>query len=264
MAPAEQSFLLISPHSDDIAFSVGGVVLKYMMQRKMIGITVFTKSNYFKNDTFGLSSLIRHSLPEALRRLIFPMGILTKLEVTRTRKRENLRYFNALGISHIDLNLSDAPLRDYPIPLNPRQIKASDGHISSAIRNSIFHIASATKTKSLMIPLGLGNHVDHAIVRDACRPLGNSFDLIYYEDLPYAATIPFPSIRERAMSVDPELSPYAFSVRGTFEAKVRNLQIYCSQVGTKEVSRITEHATKVGSIEEPAERLWCKSSLQFE
>ena len=41
-----------------------------------------------------------------------------------------------------------------------------------------------------MLPLGLGEHVDHLTVREAVLPLTAEMPSAFYEDMPYAATHP--------------------------------------------------------------------------
>ena len=52
--------ILVSPHSDDVAFSNGGTVLQNIFPTALLLVTIFTRSNYysrrdniFKMDMFG-------------------------------------------------------------------------------------------------------------------------------------------------------------------------------------------------------------------
>jgi hypothetical protein len=50
--------LLIAPHSDDIAYSVGDIIAKGILRPPLVGVTVFTRSDYSMYPKFGISTAI--------------------------------------------------------------------------------------------------------------------------------------------------------------------------------------------------------------
>jgi hypothetical protein len=108
----------------------------------------------------------------------------------------------------------------------------------------------------MLLPLGLGGHVDHLIVREACSGLRGNRVRLYYEDLPYAAHLSEEEIERFVRDFDSDLEPHLFSIKGSLVEKIENLKLYKSQVGDKEVECVQRHANRLGGNQEPCERLW--------
>ena len=279
-----ERLVLVSPHPDDAAFSVGGLLSGGALGSLVLGVTVFTRS---QATTYGE--------PALTRALGAPLNLLSSqprvnrlrqkirvLEVTRLRRLEDARYFKAIGVPRMDLNLLDAPLRGYgwypqvsaayprtldvdvarKDPILGALVLRFDNLVSSLVdkANSSSVRPSESSQNSdrcvMLLPLGLGGHVDHLLVREACSSLDKDNPRVYYEDLPYAESLTEDEIVRTARGFDPGLEPHLFSIRKSLARKVENLRLYKSQVGAKEVERVSRYATRLGDNLDPFERLW--------
>ena len=58
--------ILVSPHPDDIALSVGGMLLGNMLPRSLLNVTIFTRSAHASYGYRGMSAFIKKALPRRL------------------------------------------------------------------------------------------------------------------------------------------------------------------------------------------------------
>jgi len=199
-------------------------------------------------------------------------------EVTRLRRREDARFFKSVGARRLDLGLTDAQLRGYgwyPIVADVGGVKDDPitNGLVSLFRGKVLPRGGGTvgyprsggpggdgnrRRLTMLLPLALGGHADHVIVREACSRLdGDQFNL-YYEDLPYAEGLSDKEIRRGVDSFDPQLEPHVFSIQSSIDKKIENLKIYKSQVGKVETDRVARYANRVGGGAGACERLWCR------
>lgn len=249
--------VLVSPHSDDLAYSIGGAILKRIFLEPMIGVTVFTRSEHFNYGVHGLSSMIANSLPRPIPIIRYFNRNLSTLEITRYRKKEDLRFFRSVSIPRVDLNLSEAPLRGFRNPLSVSNIiSQAKNEVSSELHLFMTRLLSNVTKGSLILPLGLGGHIDHRIVRDTCTSLRSDFQKIYYEDLPYAANLVLEDISKIASSFNQRLEPHIHNIQDVFADKIQNLKLYRSQVGEVQLKKIARHAERFTMDGTLSERIW--------
>ena len=120
------------------------------------------------------------------------------------------------------------------------------------------------------VPLGIGHHIDHLLVRQAFERLVDrspgllSLQLTYYEDIPYAcraATSASPLGSTAGMQ-----SAVCLAEQDDWQAKINAIQLYESQVrmlwGSKAamVKELETYSFLVGGIE-PGERVWISDVL---
>ena len=134
-------FIALSPHSDDIAFAISGLLMSIIYSELHI-VTVFSISSCTKPD------------------LILPIDVISKM-----RKREDRCFFksisNDIKLSHMDL--LDAPLR---LGIKEDEVFSVSEHNCEPIFKIYNHIKSICKPTNLVIaPLAIGYHIDHLIVR---------------------------------------------------------------------------------------------------
>ncbi len=166
------NILVLSPHRDDAAFSLALSIDAWLRQGHSVTIiNVFTRSLYAPfSDAESVHENDRLSYVSAMR---------------RKEDEAFLRQVN--GATMVDLNIKDAPLRLHcsadivcDVPVDP-----ADGAFAK-IQKALIKYTSRPDT-ALVLPLALGNHVDHRVVRDASLPASVGFACAFYEDLPYAA-----------------------------------------------------------------------------
>ncbi len=170
------NLFVLSPHRDDAAFSLSLSITRWLAAGHRVTIlNVFTRSLYAPYaDIEEPSESARLDLVSSLR------------------KREDQAFLETFGdgVAMLDLDLHDAPIRlhraasvvcDLDVlshdPAIPIICKALD---------DLAHAGRNAGKAALVLPLGLGHHVDHRTARDAALPLTLSLPSAFYEDLPYA------------------------------------------------------------------------------
>lgn len=248
--------LLISPHLDDAALSLGGILSGNVLQKPLLNVNIFTKSTHAPYGYRGISGFI----PKQLRKGIRFRKMLLMREITRQRKREDLLFFKSQGIPYIDLDLLEAPLRGYTNIMKVSRPKVADHLTFESIRSFVLKIASNADRGYILLPLGLGNHIDHRIARDASLSGCGNLCPIFYEDLPYAADLSLDEIDKTAASFDTSLRPSTFEIQKYLQTKINNIKLYGSQIGHRQISRTVSHAERLGENKTACERLWFPSN----
>jgi LmbE family N-acetylglucosaminyl deacetylase len=219
--------VLLSPHPDDIAFSLGG----WLAQRPFAAgsprlVTVFSTSRY----TTG-----------ALR------DVAT---VTRLRRVEDEVYAAAHGLQLEHLGLPDSSVLGMT---DDDQQTASmvDDPRRDETRAAV---ARAVRGADLVLgPLALGGHIDHRLVAAALRELHDE-RCAYYEDLPYGAVF---ALSEIAAAAEAALgaAPTATALPIDLASKRTAIAAFGSQLQASEVAAIEAHAQRLDPGG-PVERLW--------
>jgi len=164
--------LLIAPHLDDGALSLGGTLLA-ARQGPATGIrtrvaTVFSRSNYTRE------------------------GLGDVKVATPIRQAEERAVMSSIGVDVLFLGFLECPLRGYTIshPLDyPKQFLAElDAGIVERISGRL--AALFAEFDEILVPLAVGEraHVDHRIVRTAASLAWKSHpapSAQIYEDIPY-------------------------------------------------------------------------------
>lgn len=186
----------VSPHLDDAAFSAGGLISYLAKRTKVVVITAFTSAGRDKHSLSALSYVRQCGYK--------------KNEINRffsARRKEDKEVFSALGVESIHLGFFDALWRKksnlnliekfstlfvnefryiYPthrLHISKGKIYKEDEENLRKLENKLKEIIGEGDNSVVFCPLGLGKHVDHIVVREACT---NSFpNIIYWEDSPY-------------------------------------------------------------------------------
>jgi len=218
--------ILVSPHSDDIAYSLGGALQRNYFDRPISLVTVFTKSSF--------SPRLKLSNPE---------------EITNKRYLEDLEFTKKIGIQYISCHFPEPPLRgkvsheDIFGNLDP----CSDP-IYEEVYLSLMKIIKQFPNASVVSPMSLGNNIDHQIVLNACSSIcqENNINVSFYEDIPYASLLTLKQIENKAFEISPDLKPYKIDITSEFNEKLENLRIYKTQIGRKIPKGVFTHAARIG------------------
>jgi len=116
------------------------------------------------------------------------------------RREEERLAMKLLGLQPVWLDFQDAPFRhgiggkalynsndDLFGRVAPEERQNLVPQIAEGIRRIAEEVAPSGRVR-VFAPLGVGNHVDHQLVRLAARSLGPRYGVLYYEDYPYATT----------------------------------------------------------------------------
>jgi len=230
--------IALSPHSDDVAFSLGAMLVDGRFDNLTV-VTVFSVSSCTECGGIGTS------------------------RVTELRKAEDEAFFGAMKrrpeLLHLDR--IDAPLR-----LGITEEEVCEGLLGGAddveVEQLWDYLKHTVQEGALLIaPLGLGGHIDHLSVhRAACLMMEFGYAVALYEDLPYAGSLPLRAIKDTVDEVqeswDTVLTPALVHSSAGARAKIASVGVYRSQINPRTVDRIVAHGVRLGG-DRIAERLWC-------
>jgi LmbE family N-acetylglucosaminyl deacetylase len=238
--------LVLSPHADDAALSLGGCLLAGALPGPVTIVTIFGESN-FMDGAF-------HADVRA---------------VTQRRRAEDEAFAAAAGARLLFWSNAEAALR----PSASTGVFAAGFDVSldepAGLDAQLSSLLAASPPELVLSPLGLGCHRDHLLVTRLAGRLAkqHALPIAYYEDLPYAAAESMRGIRARARNIDRPLKPWLVSIAAEFSAKMAALRHYSSQIGAADMKRVAYHASRRSwlerarnrfgsSVRYPIERVW--------
>ncbi len=211
---------ILSPHIDDAAFSLALTISRFADNN--IPVTII---NCF-TVTKWTAIHVENKEIEA---------------VSRLRKSEDDEFYKNFGnINVINLDLLDAPLRNGYIFQN-QPFQPDEWELIENLKKLLEqHVGGL-----LLCPLAIGNHIDHAICREAVIGLYNKLTVIFFEDLPYAQRISEDQIRRHVHMLEDQLavqlSNHTVSLKNCKIDKEQAISVYESQLNDEIVSEIISH-----------------------
>ena len=168
--------IYLSPHLDDVVFSCGGWIWEETQQGKDVEIWTICAGDPPPDSLSDLAAALHHN---------WQLG----KEAVQTRRQEDLWACQSLGavpkhFSYLDciyrVNEAGEPIyqtvEDLFGGLDPQET-ALIGSISEQLADEL------PQEAEVVVPLGIGNHVDHDLVRKAASRLDRTVK--YYADYPY-------------------------------------------------------------------------------
>src|SRR5262245_24082133 len=153
--------LVVEPHMDDAALSVGGSMWKHRETCEFTIVTIAGRSNYTSYYE--------------LDRDFFDVA-----RVTEIRRAESALAARLLGGTHVALDELEAPLRyhdgNWTLDWYRRHHKQVDAFIMhpptdreiAAWTNVMQRVLADATVDDIWLPLGVGSHTDHELMRAAC------------------------------------------------------------------------------------------------
>lgn len=228
--------MILSPHPDDVAFSIGGTLLKRPFRGAALMVTMFGRSNHLSHTGFHADWA----------------------SVTSIRQAEDRAFAEQVGIELNYCELPEASLRLAP----SYEVLFADNPfdevvIPSEAREALMGITADFRPSHIIAPLGLGNHKDHLAVRNLAQEIARSLNikLLYYEDLPYAAELSAAEIQQHISLISPAHRPLNLFLNGDLHRKMELVISYVSQSSDETNDLILKHALSI-QPSEGAERLW--------
>lgn len=257
--------LVVEPHSDDAALSVGATMFKMRQEVEFTLLTACSLSNYTSNWHMG--------------REYFSVS-----DVTALRTAESVLFMACLNGRHHALGLQEAPLRyrqgKWSLEWFNRHrvsISANNNHRVSedelvAMTEALRPIIRDSKYDAVWIPLGVGTHSDHEMVRNAClRVIAStptSFHVtkwMAYQDVPYDSN--YPAHTGRVISAlrksGGELVHRPQLISAEMSQKKKLLGIFASQFKVHIIEKGVDSSASAGAANpgELKEHLWSIESL---
>ncbi|MRR49954.1 MAG: hypothetical protein EG825_03415 [Rhodocyclaceae bacterium] len=246
---ARRRVLVLEPHMDDAALSVGGLMWALRNQCEFTLVSIAGYSN-FTSYYF-------------LDREYFDVEKISAL-----RKAESELVMRLLGGRHTMLNESDTPLRYQPgnwtldwYRRNRRCVNARLDHCASAeeiatCAEAISRVLKETDAEEIWLPLGVGGHADHELSRNACLRaleqhggIEQRVSLYFYQDVPYATQFPDHTgqILDALRSAGGILVDQRADISGALDGKLRLNAIYGSQFKLSYIAPKIEKSARAAS-----------------
>jgi LmbE family N-acetylglucosaminyl deacetylase len=234
---ARQRWVFLSPHSDDLALSLGGFALAEANQVDILALNIFSRSNH----------IVAEPMPQDPE------------NVTRVRKAEEISYMDSIGARVEFLDFNEAPLRGTDSDAAARSVKK---RVEQAI---LGFLRRNEDLDALCFPLGIGGNLDHLMVREIVSQLAptlqaEGMELYAYEDLPYAAVHEpeWQHVLEQIRGNGFSLSLIATDITQVLDEKCRRLELYRSQMASEYADPIRRYALARhgGSHQQAHEALW--------
>ena len=257
--PDRPHLVVVEPHLDDAVLSAGGRLLNRRGKQRTTILTITRWSNFTSYWFKG--------------RFPFDMNTVTELRLAECRQAARLVGADMVVMNEREANLRSVPAEAWSEASIKRLFDAYwRGHFHSipfddeveAWSVRIAERIAELDPDELWIPLGLGEHIDHRLARDAClrmiardrqRFAGMKIEL--YEDLPYATEFPHHAaqIREALARVGTRIEPKTEPIADVFEEKLRAVGVFASQSKLDHMApKIREAAEQAGARGHLAER----------
>jgi len=169
-----KTVLTLSPHLDDAAFSAGPLLAQLADRVRLVVATVFTKS---VTDPQGFALACQ-----------LDKGLTGSVDYMELRRGEDIAWSRKIGAEAVHGPFAEAPHRGYQsAPELFGQILAGD-EIGAELCDWLRSLTDVVKPDVMLVPLGIGDHVDHQWTRRIAEASNRGqFTLVYFKDQPYAA-----------------------------------------------------------------------------
>lgn len=213
--------LILSPHSDDTAFSLGGLLAA---GRAFAGwerhqLTLFVHSQHAP----------------------YAPHLTEASAITAVRCREDEAFCAAHEITLTRAGMTETLLRGYASKeaIYAPRAPETDPLFAPTCRV----VKEATAGFDLVVaPLGVGGHVEHILVREACRRSGSL--ALFYEDLPYAGDFTNDALDRFGATAMPGAQCRAFVVEDAMDRKCERLLDYESQVAPADLEKVIAYSRR--------------------
>ncbi|MBS3124678.1 PIG-L family deacetylase [Candidatus Woesearchaeota archaeon] len=228
------SKIVVSPHSDDAALSMGGHLILNGSDYNII--TVFNTCPFSDN---------------------FRAYEMSPAEITECNNKEDVFYARMIGADIVFLNQREALERAYDSPFE-KKIKRGDAEMIAEVRSQLTALTERANVDSLYFPLSLGNHIDHVIL----HLMGRSFTekgcrIRFYEDQPYTEEMSEAELKEQMAEKTKGLRiAQEVDITDVLEEKMRLAAIYKTQYDRSYLEKLGTYARKIGAGGRAIERTW--------
>lgn len=202
-------YIFISPHLDDAILSCGGWIYELLNEGNKVAIcTVFS----------GLPN----EVSELAKEFFEVKDVPEARAYVMNRWLEDDNAMKVLGVrEYIRMTFLDAPFRE-------GEFKEASDKLALSIALRILQYLKPNIDKTLVVPLGIGKHIDHLICKRASLMLEFEIPILFYADFPYAQ-----NNKKEWGKISEMLTPYQISVsEKSFEKWQLAVSEYKSQISS--------------------------------
>jgi len=218
--PHQSLKTVVSPHYDDLAFSLGGTITSFSRYNMEIDdLIVFSRTTYTKDNP-------GHSGGSKIEKNVSTQRLLEEKNMTNLLK----------NIKISTMGLTDSPTRGVK---NIVSLENEEKHQSLPDLEKILLPILKSKIEQgeqLFFPLAICGHIDHILVRHLAEKLLStniSFksypQIIFYEDLPYAV-LATKKDQEQTDKIIKKLNLEPLLVPINYKYKLKLIKSYPSQI----------------------------------
>lgn len=228
-----KKILVISPHPDDAAFSLGGFLLQNA-QESILVWDVFSEQQY---------SICQGKYDEQEQILMEEQFAMEQLHANVI----------LAGLPEAGMRGSQK-LSDI---LN-RTISTKEEPLLKEVKAQFAKVVEQESPDEIYLPLGSGRHIDHLIVREAVieylQEKQKNEAVWLYEEFPYSLNADWVEIALKDCSAY-HLQKEHLDVTGMEERKAEVIRLYKSQIREREIKKIISYACSI-EAEKMIERVW--------
>jgi LmbE family N-acetylglucosaminyl deacetylase len=254
--------IVIEPHADDAALSIGGTMWTQRLEKEFVVATMASRSNHTRYRDLGYD--------------FFDVE-----EATEIRRLESELFARLIGGTHIAVGLTDSDLRyrdarwtpdffrQHHMSIRVSSSRIADDQERQRWTDAVRRLLAEHQSAEVWVPLG-GPHTDHMLTVDACfaafqadPSLVSGRILRVYGEFPYAARYPrqMSEALNALMSAGAVLEAVPAPIGTVTEQKRRLLSVYDSQDIEEMRMDIESSALALGSAAVQAEALWTLRKL---
>jgi len=206
-ALAATGAVVIAPHCDDAAFSLGAAIA-------VGALGPFAVINLFSRTSFTLQG----------------MGAVD--EVSRQRKAEE-----TAAMANRARQLAFLDLDDWCLGTRAQALLPAEDHAKA--QDAITQLATGMRTRTLLFPMGIGDHPDHLAAHHLAASFDPTWRVGFYEDLPYAALAGTGGVHDAGRLA-------AQVIPGDMHGKTVLLSHYRTQVAQPMLAAISQYHRQTG------------------
>lgn len=230
----KNKIVFLSPHLDDIAFSLGGAVASFASFFELILLNIFSETRY-----------LYHKDPK------------NSLSANEIREAEDRAFSQRIGAKRITLGFPDTSVLKHTS--QSEFITSFRDHRYTPVKKEIEKVLLKENPDIVFCPLGLGGHIDHRIVFHAIwyQEIKTQAQIYFYEDLPYTAHLDLLTVESIIQSkMDQKGRAIYFNITDFICQKEQGISLYKSQLETSLMDSILTYAKALGKGIEFFERSW--------
>lgn len=216
-----QIYVFLSPHIDDIAFSISGSLRRIIQKNTSYLVNIFSKTNYYVSN-FDLKSM--------------SVGV--------QRKTEDKLFIKRFKLKPIYLDHDDSSVLGHTSV--SELICSHKDFRNNMVRNSLINIFNIIKPDIVFCPLAIGGHIDHRMLKDELVNIIEICKKVYfYEDLPYSCEYKPTDLLSIINKTFPfDLFPEEIDISNNWLEKKECISFYESQLDKNTINLIKDYATK--------------------
>jgi LmbE family N-acetylglucosaminyl deacetylase len=160
------------------------------------------------------------------------------------------------------MDLPEALLRGYQTLREVFSTPWGEDPIREILLASLQDLLDEERPSVVGIPMGLGNHVDHILVRDEAMLAvsGLGLQAFLYEELPYVARYSEADIQGMVNILLPGATPRPCDITAMLQRKLNAVSGYKSQIGAEELHSVRSYAVRAGG-QVAVERIWMSPTV---